>query len=295
MRSLPDVTTALSTRSDGRRWGRTSSFTTRSPGNRSRDPRRSRRPRSTAASGIADQATSDPGRVLHFDSIRYETNPHQAFYIDSRKVPGTGREEDGGNRGYKTAYKGGYFPVPPQTLRRPPQHHVRQSGPGRAGGGAGPSRSAPPAGGDQLPVPTLLQSADQVQLFKYHVKNTAWAHGKTVTHAQVVVRRQRPACTPPELVPQWRATVLRRTGYAGLSDIARWHRRAAAARLLALTTPTVNQPAAGAGLRSAGQLVYSQRNRSACIRIPVTGANQATRTEFGCGSSANPYLAFSPC
>ena len=36
------------------------------------------------------------------------------YYIDS--VEGcwnTGRDEEGGNRGYKTAYKGGYFPVPP--------------------------------------------------------------------------------------------------------------------------------------------------------------------------------------
>src|SRR5690606_15789281 len=50
-----------------------------------------------------------------FDSIRHETSPHQAYYyIDS--VEGawnTGRIEDGGNLGYKTAYKGGYFPVPP--------------------------------------------------------------------------------------------------------------------------------------------------------------------------------------
>ena len=41
-------------------------------------------------------------------------------------------------------------------------------------------------------------------------------------------------------------------------------------------------------------LVYSQRNRSACVRIPITGANpKAKRLEFRVPDpSANPYLAF---
>ena len=41
-------------------------------------------------------------------------------------------------------------------------------------------------------------------------------------------------------------------------------------------------------------LVYSQRNRSACVRIPITGNNpKAKRLEFRCpDSSGNPYLAF---
>ena len=40
--------------------------------------------------------------------------------------------------------------------------------------------------------------------------------------------------------------------------------------------------------------MYSQRNRSACVRIPITGNNpKAKRLEFRCpDSSGNPYLAF---
>jgi glutamine synthetase len=50
-----------------------------------------------------------------FDDVRFETKQQTGYYaIDS--VAGawnTGRIEDGGNRGYKVRYKGGYFPVPP--------------------------------------------------------------------------------------------------------------------------------------------------------------------------------------
>ncbi len=50
-----------------------------------------------------------------FDDVRFETKQNAGYYyIDS--VEGawnTGRDEEGGNRGYKTRYKGGYFPVPP--------------------------------------------------------------------------------------------------------------------------------------------------------------------------------------
>ncbi|MPN25545.1 Glutamine synthetase [bioreactor metagenome] len=49
------------------------------------------------------------------------------------------------------------------------------------------------------------------------------------------------------------------------------------------------------GFEAPVNLVYSARNRSACIRIPITGSNpKAKRIEFRCPDpSANPYLAFS--
>jgi len=49
------------------------------------------------------------------------------------------------------------------------------------------------------------------------------------------------------------------------------------------------------GFEAPVNLVYSQRNRSACVRIPITGDNpKAKRIEFRCpDSSGNPYLAFS--
>ena len=66
--------------------------------------------------------------------------------------------------------------------------------------------------------------------------------------------------------------------------------------LLAFTNPTVNSyHRLVPGFEAPVNLVYSQRNRSACIRIPITGNNpKAKRLEFRCPDpSSNPYLAFS--
>src|SRR4029078_8306865 len=89
------------------------------------------------------------------------------------------------------------------------------------------------------------------------------------------------------------------TGYAGLSDVARWYIGGIlkhAPSLLAFTNPTVNSyHRLVPGFEAPISLVYSQRNRSACVRIPITGSNpKAKRIEFRCPDpSANPYLAFS--
>src|SRR6476659_3567378 len=84
----------------------------------------SRDPRQVAAkaeaylksTGIADTAFFAPEAEFYiFDDVRFETKQNAGFYsIDSIETAwNTGRAEDGGNRGYKTPYKGGYFPVPP--------------------------------------------------------------------------------------------------------------------------------------------------------------------------------------
>ena len=87
-------------------------------------------------------------------------------------------------------------------------------------------------------------------------------------------------------------------GYAGLSDKARWYiggLLAHAPALLAFCAPTVNSyHRLVPGYEAPINLVYSQRNRSACCRIPMYSASpKAKRIEFRCPDpSANPYLAF---
>ena len=87
-------------------------------------------------------------------------------------------------------------------------------------------------------------------------------------------------------------------GYGGLSDIARWYIGGLlkhAPSLLAFTNPTVNSyHRLVPGYEAPVNLVYSARNRSACVRIPITGDSpKAKRIEFRVPDpSANPYLAF---
>ncbi len=87
-------------------------------------------------------------------------------------------------------------------------------------------------------------------------------------------------------------------GYAGLSDTARWYIGGLlkhASSVLAFTNPTVNSyRRLVKGYEAPVNMVYSQGNRSAGIRIPVTGSNpKAKRIEFRApDASSNPYLAF---
>ncbi len=257
------------------------------------------------ASGIADTAYFGPEAEFYvFDSIRYDTGPQQAFYaIDS--VEGawnTGRDEPGGNLGYKTAYKGGYFPVPPTDhfadLRNDMVAHLTNAGllVERAHHEVGTAGQAE----INYRFSTLLHSADQTQLFKYIVKNTAWAHGKTATFMPKPIFGDNGSGmhTHQSLFNGGEPLFYDETGYAGLSDIARWYIGGLlehAPSLLAFTNPTVNSyRRLVPGFEAPVNLVYSQRNRSACARIPVTGtAARAKRVEFRVPDpSANPYLAF---
>jgi glutamine synthetase len=88
-------------------------------------------------------------------------------------------------------------------------------------------------------------------------------------------------------------------GYAGISDMGRWYiggLLAHAPSLLAFTNPTTNSyRRLVPGYEAPINLVYSQRNRSACIRIPLFSKSPGLkRLEFRTPDpTCNPYLAFS--
>jgi glutamine synthetase len=89
------------------------------------------------------------------------------------------------------------------------------------------------------------------------------------------------------------------TGYAGISDMARWYIGGLlkhAKSILAFAAPTTNSyKRLVPGYEAPVNLVYSQRNRSAAVRIPLYSKSpKAKRLEFRCPDpSCNPYLAFS--
>ena len=274
----------------------------------SRDPRNIARKAETylASSGVADSAFFGAEAEFYiFDSIRHETAANQAFYyIDSIEGAwNTGTEEVGGNRGYKTAYKGGYFPVSPvdhySDLRDKMVRKLIDSGfvverSHHEVGTAGQAEI-------NYRFSTLLNSGDQMQLFKYVIKNTAWESGKTVTFMPKPLFGDNGSGmhTHQSLWLGGEPLFYDETGYGGLSDIARWYVGGLlhhAPSLLAFTNPTINSyRRLVPGFEAPVNLVYSQRNRSACTRIPVTGTNaKAKRIEFRVPDpSCNPYLAFS--
>jgi glutamine synthetase len=273
----------------------------------SRDPRNVAKKAETylASSGIADTAYFGAEAEFYiFDSIRHETSANQAFYyIDSIEGAwNSGKEEEGGNRGYKTAYKGGYFPVSPldhySDLRDAMTTRLIDAGftVERAHHEVGTAGQAE----INYKFSTLLHAGDQMQMFKYIIKNTAWEHGKTATFMPKPLFGDNGSGmhTHQSLWSNGEPLFYDETGYAGLSDMARWYIGGLlhhAPSLLAFTNPTVNSyRRLVPGYEAPVNLVYSQRNRSACTRIPVTGSNpKAKRVEFRVPDpSSNPYLSF---
>jgi glutamine synthetase len=272
----------------------------------SRDPRNVARKAEQylASSGIADTAYFGPEAEFYiFDSVRFDTTPNAAFhYIDSEEGWwNSGSDSD--NRGYKINYKMGYFPVPPTDhfadLRNAMVTHLTNAGftvekAHHEVGTAGQAEI-------NYRFNTLLHGADDLQLYKYILKNTAWAAGKTVTFMPKPLFGDNGSGmhTHQSLWKDGEPLFHDESGYGGISDTCRHYIGGLlhhAPSLLAFTNPTVNSyHRLVPGFEAPVNLVYSQRNRSACARIPVTGSNpKAKRVEFRCpDSSGNPYLAFS--
>jgi len=309
MKLVPDVTTAFI---DPFREAKTlaMNFSIRDPFTNepySRDPRNvaAKAEAYLKASGIADTVYFGPEAEFYiFDDVRYDNQPQGSFFkIDSIEAAwNTGREEDGGNLGYKTPFKGGYFPVPPvdhfADLRDLISSTLMEVGfeVERAHHEVGTAGQAE----INYKFNTLLNAADQVMLFKYIVKNVAFLNGHSATFMPKPMFGDNGSgmhCHQ-SLWKDGKPLFYDEKGYAGLSDTARWYIGGLlkhAPSLLAFTNPTVNSyHRLVPGFEAPVNLVYSQRNRSAAIRIPITGSNpKAKRIEFRVPDPAcNPYLAF---
>ena len=274
----------------------------------SRDPRNIARKAQAylGTTGIGDTAYFAPEAEFYvFDDVRYETNGHSAFYSVDAESAGwnSAREEERGNLGYKVKTKGGYFPVAHDDhygdLRDEIVKHCEDAGliierAHHEVGAAGQAEI-------NWRFDELLTSADNVMKFKYLVKNTAFVNGKTATFMPKPVFGDNGSgmhCHQ-SIWNDGKPLFYDENGYAQLSDVARWYIGGLlkhAPALLAFTNPTINSfHRLVPGFEAPVNLVYSARNRSACIRIPITGSNpKAKRIEFRCHDpSANPYLAFS--
>ena len=276
----------------------------------SRDPRNVARKAEEylASTGIADTCFFGAEAEFYiFDSVRYSTDINNAFYeVDSVEGwwnRGAEEERDGSeNLGYKTRIKGGYFPVAPydhfQDLRDDMSRNLINAGfeLERAHHEVG-------TGGQQeinYKFNTLLHAADDLQTFKYIIKNTAWQEGKSATFMAKPLAGDNGSGmhAHQSLWKNGSPLFYDEAGYGGLSDTARYYIGGIlkhAGSVLAFTNPTLNSyHRLVPGFEAPINLVYSQRNRSAAIRIPISGSNpKAKRVEFRAPDpTGNPYFGF---
>jgi glutamine synthetase len=273
----------------------------------SRDPRyiASKAEAYLRSSGVADEAQFGPElEFFIFDDVRFQQEGNTAFYYaDSAEGHWNAGRDEAPNQGYKIGRQAGYSPVPPgdqtadvrwfiaEQLRSVgiqvefDHHEVASGGQGEIG----------------MRHQTLLLMADQVQWYKYLVRNGARVHGRVATFMPKPIHGDNGSGmhTHQSLWRRDTALFYDSNGYAGLSQLARNYMGGLlhhAPALLALSNPTTNSyRRLVPGYEAPVYLAYAMRNRSAAIRVPTYSMAPATkRIEFRPPDGlSNPYLAFS--
>lgn len=279
----------------------------------SRDPRyvAQKAERYLRETGIADTAFFGPeAEFFIFDHVAFDQRANTAFYeVDSEQAYWNRGQHFGAarngtpNLGYKIRSQQGYFPTPPgdthgdlrarmvvameaMGIRCEFQHHEVGS-----------------AGQAEINVRfnTLMKVADQIQLQKYVVKNIARQAGKTATFMPKPLFEENGSGmhVHQSLGKGGENLMFDYNGFGQLSREALNYIGGILAHgkaLMAFCAPTTNSyRRLVPGYEAPVNLVYSQRNRSAAVRIPVYSSSpKAKRIEFRPpDATANPYLAFS--
>src|SRR5437899_2063994 len=257
--------------------------------------------------GLADTVYIGPElEFFFFDSIRFDQTYNCGYYfIDSEAgFWNSGKEgtPEQPNLGYKPRYKQGYFPVPPmdkfQDIRsdmvlalesvgvRIEVHHHEVATAGQTE--------------VDMRFDTLTKMADKVMWYKYCAKNTARKWGKTATFMPKPLFQDNGSGmhTHQSLWKNGKNIFFDKKGYGLISETARHYIGGLlkhAHALCGFIAPTTNSyRRLVPGYEAPINLVYSARNRSACVRIPMYSTSEkAKRLEFRTPDpSCNPYFAF---
>ncbi|MBE9095301.1 type I glutamate--ammonia ligase [Tychonema sp. LEGE 07203] len=254
--------------------------------------------------GLGDTAFFGPeAEFFIFDDVRFDQTQNSGYYyVDS--IEGrwnSGKEEPGGNLGYKPRYKEGYFPVAPtdtsQDMRTEmlltmakcgvpiEKHHHEVATGGQCELG--------------FRFATLVQAADYLLTYKYVIKNVGKKYGKTITFMpKPLFNDNGSGMHVHQSIWKDGKPLFAGDQYAGFSQMGLHYIGGIlkhAPALLAITNPTTNSyKRLVPGFEAPVNLAYSQGNRSASVRIPLSGTNpKAKRLEFRCpDATSNPYLAF---
>ena len=254
--------------------------------------------------GIADTAFFGPeAEFFIFDDIRFDTNEHSSYYfLDSSEGKWNSGRDEKPNLGYKPNFKEGYFPVPPTDSLMDLRNEMTQNLLAAGLHVEAQHHEVATAGQSEIDLryAPLVSAADGLLLFKYIVKNTARKHNKTVTYMPKPLFGDNGSGMHVHQ-SLWKngKPLFFGNGYANLSEMALYyiggilkHARA----LCAITNPTTNSyKRLVPGFEAPVNLAYSQRNRSAAVRIPAYSQSpKAKRVEYRTPDpSCNPYLAFS--
>jgi glutamine synthetase len=260
--------------------------------------------------GLADTVYIGPElEFFILDDVRFDQGYNYGFYhLDSEAAfwnSGKQGTPERPNLGNRPRYKQGYFPVPPDDhfqdirsamllalesvgVRIEVHHHEVATG-----------------GQTEIDMrfDTLTRMADKVLWYKYCTKNVAKRYGKTVTFMPKPLFQDNGSGmhTHQSLWKGEKNIFYEKGGYADLSQTCLYYiggilRHAPA--LCALIAPTTNSyRRLVPGYEAPINLAYSQRNRSAAVRIPTySKAERAKRIEFRTPDpTCNPYLSFAAC
>ncbi len=256
------------------------------------------------STGVADTAYFGPEpEFFVLDNVRFDQSSNFGFYyLDSDEAGWNSGDGEKQNLGHKIRSKEGYFPVAPldtmQDLRTemvltmesigiPVEVHHHE---------------VAAAGQTEIDMKrdTLTKMADNYMKYKYVTKNVARRNGKTVTFMpKPIFGDNGSGMHVHQSLWKGGKPLFAGNGYAGLSEMAMYYIGGIlkhAPALCAITNPTTNSyKRLVPGFEAPVNLAYSQRNRSASVRIPMYSSNpKAKRIEFRCPDpTCNPYVGFS--
>jgi len=254
-----------------------------------------------ATTGIADTSYWGPeAEFFIFSNVRYKVAENISYYeVDSHEgFWNTASAEP--HHAYLNRIKEGYFPLPPMDKTQDVRadmaetlvnagieievHHHEVGGGGQAE--------------IDMKYSSLLRMADNLLLYKYIVKNVAIRHGLLATFMPKPLFEDNGSGMHVHQ-SLWKdgKPLFFGDQYANLSQMALWYIGGIlkhADALLAFCAPTTNSyRRLVPGYEAPVNLVYSNRNRSAAIRIPVYSQNPKSKrieTRFP-DPTANPYFA----
>jgi glutamine synthetase len=254
--------------------------------------------------GIADVAYFGPEAEFYvFNEVRYQQSANSgSYFIDSDEGAWNTDRQEGPNLGYKMRTKEGYFPSPPadtlQNLRSEMVMNLLDAGINvdvhhHEVGNAGQCEIG-------IEFDSLVNMADKLMKHKYVIKNTAFQNGYTATFMPKPIFQDNGSGMHTS-VSFWKDGAnlfYNKDGYGGLSETAVYYiggiLKHAKALLAFGASSTNSYRRLVPGYEAPINLVYSARNRSAAIRIPIVGSPKSKRVEFRAPDpTANPYLLFS--